>query len=244
MDTLKQLVRYALAIGAMVPLLGMALLVGPFSQRQAWRLVRSWNRLVLALFGIQVDVRYDGNAEALRQGGIIVGLTQQSLIDPTVGFASWDLPVKGVWNIEYALIPFVGWVSVCLGWVIIRQNPAQAKRQLGRAAAYARAGGLVYLSAEGRRSDDGGLSPYKKGPVVLAIQAQAPIHPVYIAGSRACLAPGQWKIRPGRIVIHYTDPLPTAGLGYDDREALLLRLRAVGEATHRRWSGKGGRARG
>jgi 1-acyl-sn-glycerol-3-phosphate acyltransferase len=195
---------------------------------------------VLALFGISVELQFEGSPAQLDQGGVMVGLDQQSILDPTIGYAANDHRFLALWNIEYALIPFFGWVSWILGWVIVRQWPEQAKRQLGKAANHARSGGLVYLSAEGQRSKDGHLCPYKKGPAVLAIQSQALIHPVYIHGSRDCLPYGEWRIRPGRVVVRHLDPIPTAGLTYADRDQLLARLRALGEAEHRRWQEKNG----
>jgi 1-acyl-sn-glycerol-3-phosphate acyltransferase len=240
LDNASQIARYTLVCALMVPLLGGALVVAPFSSLQARRMVRAWNKAFLSIFGVSFEVEFQGSPKQLEQGGVIVGLNQQSLFDPTVGFAAWDKPVNAILNIEYALIPFFGWVSFILGWVIVRQNPSQSKRQIAKAAKYAGDGGLVFLSAEGQRSFDGQLSPYKKGPVVMAITAQAPIHPIYIAGSRACLAPGTWKIRPGRITIRYLSPISTIGMTYEDRNVLLERLREVGEAAHSKWFEGGG----
>ena len=234
LNTVDQLARYALVICTMVFMLGSALLVSLFSADTGWRIVRSWSRLALGVFGVRVECEYEESASQLEGGGVIVGLTQQSLLDPTAGYAVWDQRVRAIWNIEYAMIPFFGWVTVLLGWIIVRQLPEQAKQQLGKAAQHAADGGLVYLSAEGRRSEDGSLSPYKKGPVVLAIEAQAPIHPCYISGSRDCLPVGEWKIKPGTITLRYFPPIVTAGLGYDDRDRLLQQIRAIGEAEHRR----------
>lgn len=234
MGTLSQLFRYSVAAATMVPTYATALVVAVVSSQAGWRIVRSWNAFALALFGISVETEFENGPAQLDQGGIIVGLDQQSIIDPTVGYAA-DHRFMSIWNIEYALIPFVGWVSWFLGWVIVRQWPEQSKRQLSKAAAYARSGGLVYLSAEGQRSKDGRLNPYKKGPVVLAIQSQTPIHPLYLHGTRDCLPYGEWRIRPGRVIARYLDPIPTVGLTYADRDQLLARLRAVAEAEHHRW---------
>jgi len=235
MDTASQVARYSLVLALMVPFLGGALVVAPFSDALSRRLVRAWDKAALSIFGISFEVEYPDGSEQLDQGGIIVGLGQQSLLDPTIGFAAWNRPVNAIWNIEYALIPFFGWVSFILGWVIVRQNPSQSKRQIEKAAKYVADGGLVFLSAEGRRSIDGQLSPYKKGPVVMAINAQAPIHPLYIVGSRSCMPPGAWKIRPGKVILKYLPPIQTAGMTYEDRNALLERLRSVGEQEHSRW---------
>jgi 1-acyl-sn-glycerol-3-phosphate acyltransferase len=168
----------------MVPMLGAALIISPFSLNLAWRIIRRWKKSALAIFGIQVRLEFEEDPSQLDRGGIIVGLAQQSLLDPTAAYSIWDRRLLSIWNIEYALIPFFGWISFILGWVIIRQNKKQATRQLNKAAEYARNGGLVFLSAEGKRSADGRLNPYKKGPFVLAIQTQSTIHPMHVRGSR------------------------------------------------------------
>jgi 1-acyl-sn-glycerol-3-phosphate acyltransferase len=232
METISQVTRYLLVIFLMVLLLGAALMVAPISGHAGWRIYRSWNNIALKIFGIEVENKFDGNASQLDSGGVIIGLNQESLLDPTAGYAAWNHRVMSIWNIEYALIPFFGWVTVILGWIIIRQKVEQSKRQLRKAARYAAQGGLVYLSAEGKRSIDRKLNPYKKGPVVLAIESQALIHPIYMTGSRECLSVGEWKIRPGKIVIHWLPPIATAGLTYEDRNMLLEKIRAIGESEH------------
>jgi 1-acyl-sn-glycerol-3-phosphate acyltransferase len=138
-------------------------------------------------------------------------------------------------NSEFALIPFLGWATSLQGWVVIQQWPKQAKRQLRKAARYAGNGGLTLISAEGKRSIDGELNPYKTGAAVLSIESQAPIHPLYITGARECFAVGQCNIRPGTIVIHYLAPIPTKGLTYEDLNSLLKKRRTVAEVEHAQW---------
>ena len=88
---------------------------------------------------------------------------------------------------------------IFFGWIIIRQRPKQAKKTLEKAVSYIQNGGVVYLSMEGRRSKTGSLGLYKKGPVVLAIQANAKIIPSIIQGSSKCLSYGEWKIKSGKV---------------------------------------------
>jgi 1-acyl-sn-glycerol-3-phosphate acyltransferase len=236
MEVVNQIFRYLVVVGLMIIMLGAALIVALVSGHIGWRIYRSWCSVSLKIFGVEIVNKFDGDESQLDSGGVIVGLTQQSLIDPTAGYAAWDRRVMSIWNFEYALIPFFGWVTVILGWIIIRQKPEQAKRQLRKAAQHAAQGGLVYLSAEGLRSNDGQLNEYKKGPVVLAIESQAPVHPIYIAGSRKCLPVGEWKIRPGKIVVHWLSPISTKGLTYEDRNALLAKIRTIGESEHDYWN--------
>jgi 1-acyl-sn-glycerol-3-phosphate acyltransferase len=232
MDTFNQLIRYALSTALMVPMLVAALVVARISLNLSWRIFRNWNRTTMNIFGVVVEVKFDSDQSQLEEGGVIVVLTQQSLMTPmAIGSAS-DKRFMSILNIEYALIPFLGWATSLQGWVVIQQWPEQAKRQLRKAARYAGNGGLTLISAEGKRSIDGELNPYKKGAAVLPIESQAPIYPLYITGARECLAVGEWKIRPGTIVLHYLAPIPTKGLTYEDRNSLLEKLRAIAEVEH------------
>jgi 1-acyl-sn-glycerol-3-phosphate acyltransferase len=40
---------------------------------------------------------------------------------------------------------------------------------------------------------------------------------------------GEWRARPGRITVHLLKAIPTDGLSYADRDAILDRLRALAE---------------
>ena len=219
----------------MIPMLGSALVIAPFSSIAGWRIIRFWKKTLLAIFGVQVSISYEQSPSQFDQGGIMLGLNQQSLLDPTIAYSAWDRPVMSIWNIEYALIPFFGWISFVLGWVIVRQHQGQSKRQLQKAAEYARNGGLVFISAEGQRSTDGHLNPYKKGPVVLAIESQSLIHPMYMTGSRNCMPVGAWKIKPGKVHLHCLSPISTNGLTYEDRNDLLKKIRDLGEREQHNW---------
>lgn len=85
------------------------------------------------------------------------------------------------------------------------------------------------MSIEGKRSKDGCLNPFKKGPVVLAIQSQAIIFPVIVHGSNHCLPFGEWKIRPGKVTMKFLEPLSTEGMRYEDRDVIIERLHKKAE---------------
>ena len=86
------------------------------------------------------------------------------------------------------------------------------------------------LSIEGRRSSNGALGPYKKGPAILAIAAQARIVPILIEGAAPCLPFGEWRVRPGRITVTLLPAVETSGLTLGDRGNLVARLRALAES--------------
>ncbi|WP_040439030.1 lysophospholipid acyltransferase family protein [Algicola sagamiensis] len=226
MQTFSTLIRYFFLALLMPPFYLTALVVGVFHRGYAWRIIARWNGLLLRLFDVKVRVEYEHGTN-FKNGGVIVGLNQESVLETTIGIVASPKYFRGIWNFEYALIPFAGWIAFIFGWVIIRQRPNQALKQLEKAKNYIQKGGLVYLSIEGKRSPDGTLSPYKKGPVVLAIDAQADIHPIIVEGAGQCLGYGEWKIKPGTVTFKVLKPVSTKGLTYDDRDLLVQQLREM-----------------
>jgi 1-acyl-sn-glycerol-3-phosphate acyltransferase len=202
-----------------------------FSRRAAYRLAQRWSRAQLRVFGIDLEVVLEEPLDESR-GYVFVHLNQTSLIEWFLTPAAMWRPVRSVINVEFALFPFVGQMAIALGAaVVVRQWPAQAKRALERAARHLRQGDCFGISLEGRRSPDGRLSPYRKGPVVLAIKGQADLVPFFLEGAREVLPYGAWSPRPGRVRVVFLRPIRVAGLGYQDRNVLLERLRDAAEVA-------------
>ncbi|MBI4161154.1 MAG: 1-acyl-sn-glycerol-3-phosphate acyltransferase, partial [Acidobacteria bacterium] len=124
-----------------------------------------------------------------------------------------------------------GWALWLAGFVgINRSDRRQAFRRLDRTAERVRRGASVIVFAEGTRSRDGRLLPFKKGPFVLAIRSGVPILPVAVRGGRAVLRKGSLRIRPGVMEVVFGDPIPTAGYSYEQRDLLIDRVRRAIEA--------------
>jgi 1-acyl-sn-glycerol-3-phosphate acyltransferase len=93
-----QLIKYLAAVLSMVPILLAALLVGIVHRRSGWRIARLWSRTVAAIFGIEVRVEQECDDRDLDAGGVMVGLTQQSLLDPTLAFVALDRHWLAIWS--------------------------------------------------------------------------------------------------------------------------------------------------
>jgi len=139
-------------------------------------------------------------------------------------------PVYKIANLEYAVMPLIGWTCVLLrDIVIVRQWKKQAKRGIERAAKRLARGETWFISIEGARTSDGGLLPFKKGPIVMAISAQATIIPMVMKGGRGIMPRGEWRIRSGHIELRLLKSIPTQGLTYEDRNAVYQQLRQIAE---------------
>jgi 1-acyl-sn-glycerol-3-phosphate acyltransferase len=78
---------------------------------------------------------------------------------------------------------------------------------------------------EGRRSGDGRMQPFKKGPFYLAMQTSAPCIPVSIYGTETMMARGSFAIKPGTAHIIFHAPLYPRD--YATREELSEAVRAI-----------------
>jgi len=128
----------------------------------------------------------------------------------------------------------VGAVLDSLGMVPIdRESSADAVAALNRV----RAGGQSFVVfPEGRRSRDGRLGEFKKGAFVLAIRLGLPVVPVACRGTRRLMPRGsRLTVIPGEIELVIERPIPTAGLRFEDRDALAAQAREAIERHHTGW---------
>jgi 1-acyl-sn-glycerol-3-phosphate acyltransferase len=86
---------------------------------------------------------------------------------------------------------------------------------------------------EGTRSTTSELLPFKDGAFHLAVNAQAPLLPIAIAGTRDCMAKHSFRVNRARAACRVLAPVETAGLTADDVPALRDRVRDLIDAARR-----------
>ena len=85
---------------------------------------------------------------------------------------------------------------------------------------------LIYV--EGKRSFDGKLLPFKKGPFYMAIECGVPIIPMTIVGTHDVWPKGRFSIKPGPVKVIFHSPIEPKDFG--SRECLMEKVRAVIES--------------
>jgi len=85
---------------------------------------------------------------------------------------------------------------------------------------------LIYV--EGKRSFDGKLLPFKKGPFYMAVECGVPVVPVTIVGTHEIWPKGRLAIEPGGVKVIFHPPIDPKDFG--DRESLMEKVRAVIES--------------
>jgi len=128
---------------------------------------------------------------------------------------------------ELARIPLFGPAWKAAGHVSVdRSDRAAAIRSLNEAGRLLREdNSSVVIFAEGTRSRDGRLQPFKKGAFMLALHTGVDIVPVAILGTRHILPKGAWRVRPGRIIVRFGEPVRVANYTEETRDALIEDVR-------------------
>jgi 1-acyl-sn-glycerol-3-phosphate acyltransferase len=107
------------------------------------------------------------------------------------------------------------------GIYIDRRNRKAAFDAYREAADEVKTGTSVVVYPEGTRGRSYALRPFKKGPFVFAIAAGVPLVPVVVHGTMEIQPKGSLRVRPGEVEVTFLEPIPTAGLTYDDRDRLM-----------------------
>ncbi len=129
---------------------------------------------------------------------------------------------------ELRRIPLLGYVMELGGFIYVdRQARGSRRDALQAAVSTLRQGISLLVFPEGTRSRDGRLLPFRPGPFTIAIEAQKPIVPVTVHGTRKLMPKGKGSILPGTITLRFHPPVSTAGLTAADRGEVMERVRAV-----------------
>ncbi|HRN53904.1 MAG TPA: lysophospholipid acyltransferase family protein [Gemmatimonadaceae bacterium] len=187
------------------------------------RAPRLWSRCILWMSGVRL-VQHGAEHKTGERHIFVVNHVANYDVLAVAATLRW---IKFVAKVELFKIPLFGKAMLAAGMIPIeRANRKAAFGSYSLATKRIQAGASVAVYPEGTRGNAYPLRPFKKGPFVLAIQAQAPIVPVVVYGQLEVNPKGKFLVRPGTIYLHFLPPIETAGMGYEDRNRLA-------EITHR-----------
>jgi 1-acyl-sn-glycerol-3-phosphate acyltransferase len=190
------------------------------------RAAREWGRAMLRGTGIRVEVEGRESLDPATPKVYIANHASQ--VDIWALLAELPGTVRFVYKKGMDWIPLMGIAMRAARHIPIkRQVKSAAFAAYDEAAGYIRAGSSAVVFAEGTRSRNGKLMPFKKGPFVLAIAAQAPVVPVFCEGTFVLMPRGSWSPRRGTVVLRIGAAIPTVGMTYEDRAPLADRTRVA-----------------
>eukprot|EP01130_Rhizamoeba_saxonica_P002722 TRINITY_DN12486_c0_g1_i1.p1 TRINITY_DN12486_c0_g1~~TRINITY_DN12486_c0_g1_i1.p1 ORF type:complete len:295 (-),score=44.83 TRINITY_DN12486_c0_g1_i1:3-776(-) len=236
LSTLQSAIIWVHMILVSVPWLSWILLSYHYhKKKRGIMMVNSWAHFVLTKI-LKVKLEVEIPHEYGEPPYVFVLLNQYSLLESLLILPA-ALPHTDVFafaNLEFLLIPFVGWViwKVLGAEMVIRQYPKHAHRALDNAIdRMIKYKSSVVISIEGKRPEDGKLSDYKKGAALLGIKTGASIIPIVIEGAKDIWPYGTWRInKGGTCKVRLLEGIVTTGMTLDDRNVLTKRLRDIAEA--------------
>lgn len=181
------------------------------------RATHAWTRILVWAGGVRIVLH---GTENLVKEPRVYASNHVSWFDVFV-LASVIPRYKFVAKAELFRIPIFGPGARAVGTIPIhRENRKAAFGAYEEAAGRIRGGDSVIVFPEGTRGTTYALRPFKKGPFVLAIAAQVPVVPVLVHGTIAVQSRESWVVRGGTVHVHFLEPIPTAGMDYEDRDRL------------------------
>jgi 1-acyl-sn-glycerol-3-phosphate acyltransferase len=181
--------------------------------------IRLWARCLNAAAGLRIRVHGRSSVDSANGAVFVANHISWYDIFALAAEVPW---CSFVAKSELRRIPVFGFAAESAGIVFIdRENRKSAFESYKVAAAEVQRGRAVIVCPEGTRGHDYHLRPFKKGPFVLAIAAQAPIIPTVVYGTREVMKKGSFWVRSGVVDLHFLDPVPSAGCDYEHRGELM-----------------------
>jgi 1-acyl-sn-glycerol-3-phosphate acyltransferase len=200
-------------------------LFGAKEEMFAWA-SRTWGRVILWATGIHVEVQGRENLKMDRPQ--IVASNHQSWYDVFALAANMPKVFRFVAKEELGRIPIFGRAWRTAGHISVnRSDRMQAIRVLEQFGEVVRRdNSTIVIFPEGTRSRTGELGPFKKGAFMLALHTHVDIVPTVVLGGRAILKKGDWRIRSGRLIVRFGEPIPTVGYNEENRDHLIALVRS------------------
>jgi 1-acyl-sn-glycerol-3-phosphate acyltransferase len=214
-------------LGAIATLALVVLAMYPFvtfaPRKQAWSIARAGMRFAARASGYSPEVYglQSLSPRAPSEGGTVMVANHASYMDWIVVLAALPVQFGFVAKAELARTPLIGRMLRNLGTEFVdRFDTRQSVEDAARVGNAVRAGRTLMIFPEGTFRRSPGLAPFRLGAFQAAVQAQAPVVPICISGTRHMLPEGARVPRKGPLKITVLPSLAPTGVDWSAAIAL------------------------
>ncbi len=225
---IRSVVLWSASILHFFPACSLLVLLGIFvDPRKNDRPQRILFRNVLRVAGVGFEVRRASGFDPARAS--IFVCNHVNLFDAFVIYSAIPQFVRG-WELEsHFKVPAYGWMMKRFGNIPVPNSASLSdlKKLIQRTRAALDGGVSIIVFAEGSRTQDGRVAPFRRGVFNLLPQLGHPIVPMSIVGSFQFKRKGSWMLHPSKIVVHLHDTIETKGLSKQDATELRERVHRI-----------------
>ena len=188
---------------------------------------RLFFRNILRMAGAHFEVRRAPGFDPARTSIFICN--HVNIFDPFVIYSAIPQFLRGFELESHFKVPVYGWMMGRFGNIPVPDRPSREGLEImnERAKAALESGISLIAFAEGSRTRDGHVKPFKKGIFNLAQKLGVPIVPVSIVGSYEFFQTGNWMLYPQKITVYLHDTIDTTEISRSEVEALRQRVQEI-----------------
>ena len=192
----------------------------------AFTLSKIWAHIMLKVTRVRPVIR---GREKIRPGqSYIIISNHQSEYDILAIVTTLGIQYRWIIKKELRKVPMFGYCLYASRNIFIdRGDHEQAMQSIRKGLDRLPEGVSVMFFAEGTRSADGSIAPFKKGGFLMALERGLPILPVTVNGSRRVLPKKSLVFNPGTIEVVVADPIETRGYTRQNLQELVDGTRDV-----------------
>ena len=188
---------------------------------------RLFFRNILRLAGARLAVRRAPGFDATRTSIFICN--HVNLFDPFVIYSAIPQFLRGFELESHFTVPVYGWMMGRFGNIPVPDKPSREGLEVmtQRAKAALDSGVSLLAFAEGSRTRDGHVQPFKKGIFSIAQRFGIPVVPVSMVGSYQFFQTGHWMLHPEKITVYIHNPIDTSRISRAEVDALRQRVQEI-----------------
>ena len=211
---------YVLTVVLATAPIGWGLLLAIPRGGGADRIVGGWNRLVMRLGACPLEIA--GREQVPADSPVVFVANHASFIDSTVMMSALPVAVSFAVKARLGSYPLIG-LAIRKGNHIPLGKRDQSERveNAGTLRSPLDAGRSLFVFPEGTFQVAPRLLPFRLGAFRAAVDADCPVVPVAIRGTRHIWPAGTWLLRPGRVTVTFGAPLRASGSAWSE----IVRLR-------------------